>query len=191
MKFRWFLGMLFLFLYSTGYSQEIREWMDLQIHPTIHDPYPFFGKGLQFFEENKPPRQNYKHRFRKVNYANYWKQNPGIRIFVVGALNKEGIRSPQKAKAGILRQFAYIRSFVEQHPDDFVIATSPDSVRYYVHQTRKTIILFSIEGGAQLIHSQEDANFWAKQGVAFITLIHLKTLSMAEQLYCQCLLPNS
>jgi microsomal dipeptidase-like Zn-dependent dipeptidase len=50
---------------------------------------------------------------------------------------------------------------------------SPGEVRNLVTQTKKTIIVYSIEGGKALIGSEEDAQFWANKSVAFITLIHM------------------
>jgi len=168
------LPLLIAFQPTGGQAQEIREYMDLQIHPTMHITYGFFGKGLEFFDEDKAPKLKYKHQFTNVNYANFYKNNEGARIFVTGALNKEGIRNPKKAKRVILEHLQYINDIAAAHSDDFVVAKTPQEVRDYVHNTNKTIFIHSIEGGRELIHSQEDAQFWADQGVAFITLIHLK-----------------
>ena len=40
-------------------------------------------------------------------------------------------------------------------------------------QTKKTIIVYSIEGAKSLVGSAEDAQFWADKGVAFVTLMHM------------------
>jgi hypothetical protein len=53
------------------------------------------------------------------------------------------------------------------------VARSPEEVRRLVHETDKTIVIHSIEGGKRLLDGPEDAQFWADQGIAFITLIHL------------------
>jgi hypothetical protein len=47
-------------------------------------------------------------------------------------------------------------------------------VRALVDSTDKTIIIHSIEGARRLVNSKEDAEFWADQGIAFMTLIHLR-----------------
>lgn len=147
--------------------------MDLQIHPTMHIPHSIFGPGLTYFDEMHPPKLTYKHRLKNVNYANYWENNKGCRIFVVGFMTKESIRQPGKARKMILDQLDYVEEFVKLHQDKFAIARSPKEVRELVTQTNKTIILYSIEGGKALIGSEEDAKFWASKGISFITLIHM------------------
>jgi microsomal dipeptidase-like Zn-dependent dipeptidase len=147
--------------------------MDLQIHPTMHVPYSFFGKGLEFFDEKKPPKLKYKHQFKNANYANYFKANEGIRIFVTGALTNEGIKSKKKARKMIVEQIDYINQFVENNSTDFAVARTPDKVRYLVDSTNKTIIIHSIEGAKKVINSAEDAKFYANLGVSFVTLMHL------------------
>ncbi len=154
-------------------SQEIRTYIDMQMHPTMHVPYFFFGEGFTFFDENKPPHLSYRHQFKNVNYANYWRKNAGARIIVVGALTTEWVKRPKKARKTILKQLSYINDFAQAHSDDFVVAKTPAAIRDYYHNTNKTIIVFSIEGGKRLINNLEDAQFWAAQGVAFVTLMHL------------------
>jgi len=167
------LSMVALLLAQPSQSQIIHEYMDLQIHPTMHIAHHNFKPGLTYFDENKPPKLTYKHKLKNVNYANYWEDNKGSRIFVIGFLTKERIRKRQKARDVILEQMEYVEAFVQQHPDKFAIARSPQEVRNLVTHTQKTIIVYSIEGGKSLIGSEEDAFFWASKGVAFITLIHL------------------
>lgn len=166
----WVVFMLFL---QSAQSQVIHEYMDLQIHPTMHIAHSIFGPGLTYFDEDDPPELTYKHQLKNVNYANYWEDNSGCRIFVVGFLTKESISNREKARDQILEQMTYVETFVEQHADKFAIARSPQDVRDLVTQTQKTIIIYSIEGGKALIGSAEDAFFWADKGVSFITLIHL------------------
>ena len=168
------LAFIVLFLSAKhAAAQEIREFMDLQIHPTMHFAYPFFGKGLQTFSPEKEPRLSYKHQFKNVNYANYFKNNPGARIWVNGALTNENIISKKRARRLILKQIYFINEFAENDSANFAVARTPEEVRYLVHNTTKTIFIHSIEGGKRVINSQEDANFWAEQGVAFVTLVHL------------------
>ncbi len=166
------LSLTFLVV-QTAKSQVIHEYMDLQIHPTMHIAHSNFTPGLTYFDEKHPPKLTYKHTFTNVNYANYWENNKGCRIFVVGFMTKERIRNRQKARDVILKQIAYVEDFVKQHPDKFAIAKSPEEVRQLVAQTKKTIIVYSIEGGKALVGSEEDAQFWASKGIAFITLIHM------------------
>ncbi|MBK9981972.1 MAG: membrane dipeptidase [Saprospiraceae bacterium] len=166
------LSLVFLFV-RPARSQAIHEYMDLQIHPTMHIAHSNFTPGLTYFDEEDPPKLTYKHTFTNVNYANYWENNKGCRIFVVGFMTKERIRNRQKARSVILEQMKYVEDFVQQHPDKFAVAKSPGEVRKLVTQTKKTIIVYSIEGGKSLIGSEEDAKFWADKGVAFVTLIHM------------------
>lgn len=154
-------------------QKPLNIYIDMQMHPTMHVPYNFFGKGFEFFDENKPPHLRHQHQFKNVNYANFWKNNAGARIIVVGSLTSEWVRSPKRAKEVILKQINYVNDFATEHSDDFVVAKSPAEIRQYVQETQKTVIVHSIEGGKRLINSLEDAQFWASQGVAFITLMHL------------------
>ncbi len=147
--------------------------MDLQIHPTMHIAHHNFTPGLLYFDPADPPKLTYKHVFKNVNYANFWENNSGCRIFVVGFMTKERIRNRQKARSVIVQQMDYVEEFVKQHPDKFAIAKSPREVRELVSQTKKTIILYSLEGGKALIGNEDDAKFWAEKGVAFVTLIHM------------------
>lgn len=154
-------------------GQEVREYIDLQMHPTIHVPYSFIGKGFESFPPEKEPKLTYKHQFKNVNYSNYWINNKGARIIVTGALTKEGIKNNKKAKRVISEQVEYVNNFALENSDDFVVAKSPGEIRTLLKTTEKTIIVHSIEGAKKLITNQADADYWASQGVAFITLIHL------------------
>ena len=109
----------------------------MQMHPTMHMPYFFFGEGFTFFEENKPPHLTYRHQFKNVNHANYWRKNAGARIIVVGALTTEWVKRPKKARATILKQLQYVNDFAAAHSDDFVIAKNPATIRHYYHHTDK------------------------------------------------------
>lgn len=152
---------------------ELREFLDMQMHPTMHVPYNFFGDGFTYFDENSPPHLTHQHQFKNVNYANYWQDNKGARIILSGALTSEWVKKPKKAREVILKQLEYVNNFAEKHSDKFVVAKTPQEVRDYIKNTDKTVIVHCIEGAKRLINSLEDAQFWAEQGVAFITLMHL------------------
>lgn len=154
-------------------EKEIRVFMDMQMHPTMNTSYFFFKSGLQYFPETKEPSLDYQHLLKNVVYGNYLENNAGARIVITGAVARETIWSRKKVKRRILKQLDDINQFVSLHPDEFVVAKSPEEVRHFIETTDKTIIIHSIEGAKKLIDNQEDANFWAEQGVAFITLIHL------------------
>jgi len=165
--------LMFSMVINTLQAQELREFIDMQMHPTMHVPYNFFGDGFEFIDESNPPHLTHLHQFKNVNYADYWKDNKGARIIVAGSLTSEWVARPKKAKEVILKQINYVNDFAERHSEHFVVAKSPQEVRDYVHNTNKTVIVHSIEGAKRLINSLEDAQFWADQGVAFITLMHL------------------
>jgi microsomal dipeptidase-like Zn-dependent dipeptidase len=164
---------LFMLLVPAAQGQLIHEYMDLQIHPTMHIAHPRFDPGLTYFDESDPPELTYKHQFKNVNYANYWEDNKGCRIFMIGFMTKESISDREKARDVILEQMEYVEDFVRQHEDKFAIARTPAEVRTLVTQTQKTIIIYSIEGAKALIGSEADAQFWASKGVAFVTLMHM------------------
>lgn len=170
---RKFFLIAFLGVSMSVYSQEIREYMDLQIHPTMHLRYGMFGEGLTWFEEGDEPELKHKHFFTNVNYANYFYKNEGARIFVIGFIGADTRTSRKKAKRKILEQLDYTNKFIDDNPDKFVLAKSPNEVRDYLKNTDKTIFIYSIEGAKKLIDNPEDAQFWASKGIAFITLIHL------------------
>ncbi|MCH2042822.1 MAG: hypothetical protein MK212_01675 [Saprospiraceae bacterium] len=124
-------------------TREVRTYWDLQIHPTMHKVYSFFGEGLQYFDPKSPPKLRYKHQLKNVNYANYLRKNKGARIIVNGSLTNEDIKSKKKARRMILEQMSFVNRFAAQD-SNFVVAKTPKEVRYYVHNTDKTIIVHSI-----------------------------------------------
>lgn len=164
---------VFLPVFTNCQPREIREFMDLQIHTTMHVAYCFFGDGLQYFDEEDPPDLTYRHRFKNVNYANFLENNAGARIFVNGSILPELIASKKRARRLTLEQIRYVNDFAETHAEKFAVAKTPEEVRYYIHHTEKTVFIHSIEGAKRLINSAADAQFWADQGVAFVTLMHL------------------
>src|SRR5690606_30501882 len=126
-------------------AQQIREYMDLQIHPTMHMAHPIIGDGLLFFEEGSEPELSHKHTLTNVNYANYLQNNKGMRIIVHGAIVPEVFTNKKKARKKILAELKYVNDFAAEHSDEFVVAFTPDEVRKYVHTTDKTIIIHSVE----------------------------------------------
>lgn len=156
----------------TANGQEIREYMDLQSHATMSFPHPIFKPGLTYFDTDTP-KLSYNHTLTNVNYANYWEDNAGARIIINGAMPQEYFVTPKRARELVLEQLEYVNAFAEAHADKFVVAFTPQQVRHYVTTTDKTVIIHSIEGAEKIVHSQEDACFWADQGISFMTLIHL------------------
>ncbi len=156
-----------------AHAQEIREYMDLQCHGTMHMAHPLFKQNLLYFDADSPPPLSYNHTLTNVNYANYWEDNKGARIIINGAIVKELWVTPKKARESILEQLKYVNDFAAANPDKFVVAKTPQEVRHYINTTNKTVIIHSVEGAEKIVHNQEDACFWADQGIAFMTLIHL------------------
>lgn len=167
------IAVLLTIISFSGFGQEIREYLDLQIHPTMHVRYGFFGDGLQWIKEGKEPNLKHKHLLKNVNYADYLYQNKGARIFIIGFIGSDGPTSRKKAFQSILDQKDHVDHFIAENSDKFALAKSPKEVRSLVHNTDKTIFIYSIESAKKLIDTFEDAQFWAKQGIAFITPIHL------------------
>jgi len=98
----------------------------------------------------------------------------GVRIVLAAAMAAERARNPRQARRLILKQFAYIERFILDHPEQYALARSPAEARMLLKTTDKMVIIHSIEGGHHLLWSPEDALFWADQGVALMTLIHLR-----------------
>ncbi len=167
------IGLIFIYLLVCKVqAQELRTFIDLQTHTSMHIPYSFFSEGLTYFEED--PELFYKHLLTNVNYANYIEDNSGARIIINGAICNEIIRTKKGARKKVVEQIEFVNNFVASHPEKFAVAQSPEELRNLYHTTNKTIVVHSIEGAKKLINSREDAEFWADQGVAFVTLIHLK-----------------
>lgn len=152
---------------------QVYELMDLQMHMTMHYAYPFFSSGLQDGPLERIDRLTNRHLLKNVIYKNLLTKNKGVRILSNGAIAFEYARNKEKIKASILQQIEAVNEMVAENSEDFAVARSAAEVRGLVKMTAKTIIIHSIEGGTNLIDSQEDADFWKQQGVAFITLIHL------------------
>ena len=102
----------------------------------MHVPYSFFGKGLLFFDEKNPPDLSYKHQFNNVNYANFFKNNKGLRIIANGSLNGEYIANPKKARRIILKQINYVNKFAKDNSEFFVVAKTS---RFNKKMSAKTV----------------------------------------------------
>ncbi|MDX2003446.1 MAG: membrane dipeptidase [Chitinophagales bacterium] len=172
-RFTILMGILLTFVSREAPAQEVREYLDLQTHPIMNFPHKLFGTGFQYFDPKHPPKLSYNHQLKNVNYANYLEYNGGARIWCFGLIVQEFWITKGQARRMVLQEIAYVENFVAQHADKFIIAYSPQQVRDYVKNTDKTIIIFSVEGAEKILHSQQDADFWASKGIAFITLIHL------------------
>lgn len=154
-------------------GQAIREFMDLQIHPAMHMAYGFFDEGLTWQDPAQPDKQSWKHTFRNVITADHLAGNAGARIIVNGVILPEVGVSRKRARARVLEQLAYVNDFAAANADKFVVARTPQEVRDAIHYTDKTVIIHSIEGAKRLLNGPEDARYWAAQGIAFMTLVHL------------------
>lgn len=147
---------------------EVRGQIDWQAHPAMHIPWRVYGPGLT----DQPPPKSHKHAFQQTVSIDALRTS-GVRIFSAAAMAAEKARSPEQARALILEQLAYVEAFVAAHPDDFVLARSPQEARQALLQTDKVVVVHAIEGGRMVLSGPEDAQFWAQQGVSLVTLIHL------------------
>lgn len=167
------LLLIFSILISIAEARPIHEFLDLQTHLTMGHTYFFFPKELKEGGQSEIEALTCKHMFKNVLYTNLLRDNKGSRIIINGAIPFEFSQNKIMVTKAILEQIEAVDEFARQNANDFVVARSPDEVRKYIHETKKTVILHSIEGANGVIGSQEDADFWASKGVVFITLIHL------------------
>ena len=147
---------------------QVRGQIDWQGHPAMHMPWPMFSRGLR----DRDPFMTWRHQFRQTVHAPYLERS-GVRLFLTAAMAAERARNPEQARRLILRQLRYVEDFVEANPDRYALARSPADARELLTTTDKMVLVHSIEGGRQLLTRPEDAAFWADQGVALVTLIHL------------------
>ncbi len=149
-------------------ADEVRVQIDWQAHPAMHQPWPMFRRGLT----DRTPRVTWRHTFRQTVHEPYLAAS-GVRIFLAAAMAAERARTPTRARRLILRQLAYVEDFVAAHPDRYALARSPEEARELLATTDKMVVVHSIEGGRKILTDPDDAAFWAEQGVALVTLIHL------------------
>jgi len=147
---------------------EVRGHIDWQAHPAMHLAWKVYGKGLL----ERTPRRTWRHAIRQTMAAP-WVRDSGVRLLLAGAIAAEKARSPAQARALILEQLAYVEAFVASDPEHFALAKSPAEARHLLQTTDKQVVVHSIEGGRMILQDPGDAQFWAEQGVALITLIHL------------------
>lgn len=164
------LLLLAAFAYAeTPPEPEVHAQIDWQGHPAMHLTWKFFRPGLG----DEAPKRRFRHQFRQVAFGPYLEQS-GVRIFLMAAMAAEKARSPEHARALILSEFAYVEAYVAAHPDGWAMAKSPAEARALLRDTDKRVVIHSIEGGHLLLSSPDDARFWREQGVALVTLMHLR-----------------
>ncbi len=142
--------------------------IDWQGHPAMHLAWKFFRKGLT----ERTPSRSYRHRFHQVATAPYLEQS-GVRIHLMAAMAAEKARNPTQARRLILKQIAYVDAFAAREPH-WAVARSPAEARQLLADPQVQVIVHSIEGGHLLLEEPDDAAFWREQGVALVTLIHLR-----------------
>lgn len=147
----------------------VRVQIDWQGHPAMHLPWSFFHPGLT----DRSPALTWRHQFKQTMYTPYLDAS-GVRIVLAAAMAAEQARNPQQARRLILRQLRYVESFVERNADRYALATTPAEARALLAETDKTVVIHSIEGGHHLLWEPGDAQFWREQGVALITVMHLR-----------------
>ena len=155
---------------ATVEAPPVQVQIDWQAHPAMHIPWKMFGRGLT---DRRLRHRTWRHMFRQTVSAPALKGS-GVRIFLAAAMAAERARNPKQARRLILKQFAYVESFIEQNSEQYLLVTTPAQAREALLHTNKTLIIHSIEGGHHLLWDDTDATFWADQGVALFTLIHLR-----------------
>lgn len=150
-------------------AEEAPLIVDWQGHAAMHLTWKFFAKGLT----DKTPKLRWKHQFKQVVYEPYLAES-GVRIFLTAAIAAEKARNPEQARRMIVREFAFIEDFVASHSDRYAMAKTPAEARSILATTDKMVIVHSIEGGHLLLSGPEDAQFWRDQGVALVTVLHLR-----------------
>ncbi|MFT5681642.1 MAG: microsomal dipeptidase-like Zn-dependent dipeptidase [Myxococcota bacterium] len=150
--------------------EEVRVQIDWQAHPAMHIPWKMFGRGLT---DRPLRRRSWRHQFRQT-VSRPALEDSGVRLFLAAAMAAERARNPKQARRLILKQLRYVSDFVADHSDRFALATTPQEARELLASTDKMVIIHSIEGGEELLWEPGDAAFWAEQGVALLTLIHLR-----------------
>jgi microsomal dipeptidase-like Zn-dependent dipeptidase len=148
----------------------VRGAIDWQAHPAMHIPWNLpFGKGLQ----DRAPKRRYKHQFKQVMFEPYLGES-GVRILLAAAMAAERARNPEQARALIIRQLRFVEDFVDAHADRYALARTPEEVRSLLAASDRMVVVHSIEGGHHLLNGPDDARFWAEQGVALVTVMHLR-----------------
>jgi microsomal dipeptidase-like Zn-dependent dipeptidase len=148
----------------------VRVQIDWQGHPAMHIPWFMFGKGLT---DRPLKHRTWRHQFRQT-VTEQTMADSGVRIFLAAAMAAERAKNPKQARRLILAQFAYVEDFIARHPESYVLAKTPAEARAALRDTEKMVIVHSIEGMHELLWEPTDAQFWADQGVALTTLIHLR-----------------
>lgn len=147
----------------------VRGQVDWQGHLAMHLAWPIYGRGLT----DREPDPTWDHTLRQTVSEPSLRAS-GVRIFLTAAIAAERARNPVQARRLILKQLAFIQEFVAENPDHYALAATPEQARELLTTTDKMVLVHSIEGGKLLLSGPEDARFWADQGVALITLIHLQ-----------------
>jgi microsomal dipeptidase-like Zn-dependent dipeptidase len=150
-------------------DEEVLVQIDWQGHPAMHLTWKFFGKGLV----DRAPRRSWRHQFRQVAYEPYLEES-GVRIHLMAAMAAEKARNPDQAKRMILRELAYVEQFVAENSEEWALARTPAEARAILRDTDKRVVIHAIEGGHLLLSGPEDAKFWREQGVALVTVLHLR-----------------
>jgi microsomal dipeptidase-like Zn-dependent dipeptidase len=158
------------FATEIDHPSEVHVQIDWQAHPAMHIPWWMFGKGLT---DRPLKRRTWRHQFKQTVSAHTLGDSE-VRIFLAAAMAAERAKNPRQARRLILKQLAYVEAFVGENPAEYVLARTPAEAREALASTDKMVVVHSIEGGHHLLWDEGDARFWAEQGVALMTLIHLR-----------------
>lgn len=146
--------------------------VDLHSHLASHLAYGFLLFGGD--PESAPPeikKVTHQHKHHQQLYRE-WLLRSGVQLHLMAAIPNVFALTRDIAWAQVEEQLKYVEDFVSQHPKEFVLAKNPKEARTAMEQG-KIVLLHAIEGGEYLLDTPEDAQHWARRGVAMIGPIHL------------------
>lgn len=150
--------------------QAVQGNVDTHSHLGAHLPYPTMNLGGS--PHGKPNHvPSHKHKYQQSMFESYLRQSQTV-LFVNAALDQHVSLSGSKARRSILEQFRFVEGFVKRYPDRYAFARTPAEARREILRGKK-VFVHAIEGMSHLVKTRADARFWASQGVALATPIHL------------------
>lgn len=152
-----------------GQPPPLRGYVDWQAHPAMHVAFPWFRRTLG---EEAQRRPHWRHMLRQALYPSQLLASE-VRLMGAAAYVPEGTNDRAKAWRSVLAQLEWVERLVARYPDRLALARSPEEARRHL-ASGKQVLFHSIEGGHLILDGPEDAAFWARRGVALITLVHLR-----------------
>ena len=162
---------MFLPLLPLLLAEPVQGYVDLHIHIAAHLAVPVYGAGP---ESAPPAHQSNFHALKPQIFADQLME-PGPAILVSLAYANPfftDFETRNSMRARIERQLAYVEAFCQRHATRFGLARTPVEARAILASGR-TVIVHGIEGATKILNHDDDAQRWARRGVAVITPVHL------------------